>query len=160
MHLPAAFRSLPRPSSPPGAKASPMRPYFASISLRYNIRRTRCFFLSTSWAFFLWLNYLTLLLLNFFASLFLPALSMNFLFPYTHFQIATQALIRSILVEGYNGNMNWSRSNVGSFEPTPPSGLMSSVYLILRLFLVYLVEDQGFEPRTPCVQGRCSSQLS
>ena len=27
LHLPALFRSLPRPSSPPGAKASPMRPY-------------------------------------------------------------------------------------------------------------------------------------
>ena len=23
-----------------------------------------------------------------------------------------------------------------------------------------LVEDNGFEPLTPCVQGRCSSQLS
>jgi hypothetical protein len=27
LQLPAVFRSLPRPSSPPGAKASPMRPY-------------------------------------------------------------------------------------------------------------------------------------
>ena len=27
LHLPAHFRSLPRPSSSPGAKASPMRPY-------------------------------------------------------------------------------------------------------------------------------------
>ena len=27
LHLPAHFRSLPRPSSPPGAKASPVRPY-------------------------------------------------------------------------------------------------------------------------------------
>lgn len=33
LHLPAAFRSLPRPSSPPGAKASPIRPYSASNSL-------------------------------------------------------------------------------------------------------------------------------
>ncbi len=32
LHLPAAFRSLPRPSSSLGAKASPMRPYFASFS--------------------------------------------------------------------------------------------------------------------------------
>ena len=32
LHLPVAFRSLPRPSSSPGAKASPIRPYFASIS--------------------------------------------------------------------------------------------------------------------------------
>jgi hypothetical protein len=26
--------------------------------------------------------------------------------------------------------------------------------------VTFKVEDQGFEPRTPCVQGRCSSQLS
>ena len=32
LHLPAAFRSLPRPSSSSIAKASPMRPYCASIS--------------------------------------------------------------------------------------------------------------------------------
>ena len=32
LHLPVVFRSLPRPSSSPGAKASPIRPYFASIS--------------------------------------------------------------------------------------------------------------------------------
>jgi hypothetical protein len=25
---------------------------------------------------------------------------------------------------------------------------------------VLIVEDNGFEPLTPCVQGRCSSQLS
>ncbi len=28
------------------------------------------------------------------------------------------------------------------------------------LFPLFLVEDNGFEPLTPCVQGRCSSQLS
>jgi len=26
--------------------------------------------------------------------------------------------------------------------------------------LKYVVENNGFEPLTPCVQGRCSSQLS
>ncbi len=31
LHLPVHFRSLPRPSSPPGAKASPMRPYSLPI---------------------------------------------------------------------------------------------------------------------------------
>ena len=40
LHLPVAFRSLPRPSSPPGAKASPIRPYFASNSL---IKSLPCF---------------------------------------------------------------------------------------------------------------------
>ena len=34
LHLPVNFRSLPRPSSSPVAKASPMRPYFASVSSR------------------------------------------------------------------------------------------------------------------------------
>ena len=49
MHLPAAFRSLPRPSSPPGAKASPMRPSFASIfsTQRMNLN----FFAAASVAF-------------------------------------------------------------------------------------------------------------
>ena len=32
--------------------------------------------------------------------------------------------------------------------------------LPLSLSLTYLVEDIGVEPMTPCVQGRCSSQLS
>jgi hypothetical protein len=31
---------------------------------------------------------------------------------------------------------------------------------ILELFNKILVENNGFEPLTPCVQGRCSSQLS
>ena len=35
LHLPVVFRSLPRPSSSPGAKASPIRPYFASISRKH-----------------------------------------------------------------------------------------------------------------------------
>ncbi len=26
--------------------------------------------------------------------------------------------------------------------------------------IIYRVENNGFEPLTPCVQGRCSSQLS
>jgi hypothetical protein len=34
-HLPAAFRSVPRPSSPPGAKASTERPYHAREPLRF-----------------------------------------------------------------------------------------------------------------------------
>ena len=30
----------------------------------------------------------------------------------------------------------------------------------LRFSVCLLVENNGFEPLTPCVQGRCSSQLS
>jgi hypothetical protein len=33
-------------------------------------------------------------------------------------------------------------------------------YVKERYLKIRLVEDNGFEPLTPCVQGRCSSQLS
>ena len=47
-----------------------------------------------------------------FASLFLPVLSMNFLFSFAPFQVRFRLLIRSILREEYNGNMNRSRTNL------------------------------------------------
>ena len=31
---------------------------------------------------------------------------------------------------------------------------------IMSMTSPFVVEDNGFEPMTPCVQGRCSSQLS
>ena len=34
------------------------------------------------------------------------------------------------------------------------------VHHVNDLSVVLFVEDIGFEPMTPCVQGRCSSQLS
>ena len=110
MHLPAAFRSLPRPSSPPGAKASPMRPYFASISfpVQLIIVQVVSSFFSSFWLLLLG----SILPFYFFASLFLPVLSMNFLFPFTHFQNANQAVTRSILVEEYNCYINWTRTNL------------------------------------------------
>jgi hypothetical protein len=37
-HLPAAFRSVPRPSSPPGAKASTERPYHAREHIQHRPR--------------------------------------------------------------------------------------------------------------------------
>ena len=40
-HLPAAFRSVPRPSSPLGAKASTERPYHAPITPKPPARRTK-----------------------------------------------------------------------------------------------------------------------
>ena len=35
-----------------------------------------------------------------------------------------------------------------------------SKYVLLRKRIQTLVEDIGFEPMTPCLQSRCSSQLS
>ena len=37
---------------------------------------------------------------------------------------------------------------------------MLRVWIELRSILLGIVENNGFEPLTPCVQGRCSSQLS
>ena len=37
--------------------------------------------------------------------------------------------------------------------------LLHSKFCICKNLRTY-VEDKGFEPLTPCVQGRCSSQLS
>ena len=48
------------------------------------------------------------------------------------------------------------------YEPLRPL-CQHLIYLFERTFffsLFYAVEDNGFEPLTPCVQGRCSSQLS
>lgn len=41
-----------------------------------------------------------------------------------------------------------------------PIRLVVFIIQSLRLPKVEGVEDNGFEPLTPCVQGRCSSQLS
>ena len=40
LHLPAAYRSLSRPSSPPRAKASAMRPFLLSLSCLYTVKTT------------------------------------------------------------------------------------------------------------------------
>ncbi len=37
---------------------------------------------------------------------------------------------------------------------------MSKNSYLRKLSFFGLVENNGFEPLTPCVQGRCSSQLS
>ena len=39
--------------------------------------------------------------------------------------------------------------------------LLLLLYLLLLFYLTLkIVENNGVEPLTPCVQGRCSSQLS
>ena len=37
---------------------------------------------------------------------------------------------------------------------------ISTIITLLNTLLLKKVEDIGVEPMTPCVQGRCSSQLS
>ena len=89
LHLPEAYRSLSRPSSPPRAKASAMRPCLLLV---------------------------------------LPT-------TYGRYILSALTLLFSVT------------SCQRSFENIPIIGLSR-------------VENNGFEPLTPCVQSRCSSQLS
>ena len=59
---------------------------------------------------------------------------------------------RFLIVETFN---DW-------LTPILKSSLCGDLLMIgLRLSLnSHFVENNGFEPLTPCVQGRCSSQLS
>ncbi len=95
LHLPKAYRSLSRPSSPPRAKASAMRPFLLSLSIRPHLRAGGMIYT--------------------FSSLLLKLL------------FACTICHRSFIFVSYVSDG---------------------------------VENNGFEPLTLCVQGRCSSQLS
>ena len=130
--LPVAYRSLSRLSSPPRAKASAMRPYLLSYRSSYiAVRR--------------WLDVLSSLLYYFFSNM-----SMNFcvwLSDDVHIVSTTQSAIIAV-------------SN-RFLCPVWLNLLFQSVLLSSDTSLsIPLVENNGFEPLTLCVQGRCSSQLS
>ena len=91
LRLPAAFRSLSRPSSPPRAKASAMRPFLLFLEF-------------------------TLVL----SSIRLPYVA----------------------------------------QPWKACAPLVSQHVIDRAGMKPEVENNGFEPLTPCLQSRCSSQLS
>ena len=95
LHLPGAYRSLSRPSSPPRAKASAMRPCLLSLFIRPHLRVSGMIYT--------------------FSSLLLKLL------------FACTICHRSVIFVSYVSDG---------------------------------VENNGFEPLTLCVQGRCSSQLS
>ena len=95
LHLPGAYRSLSRPSSPPRAKASAMRPSLLSLFIRPHLRVSGMIYT--------------------FSSLLLKLL------------FACTICHRSVIFVSYVSDG---------------------------------VENNGFEPLTLCVQGRCSSQLS
>ena len=95
LHLNGAFRSLSRPSSPPRAKASAMRPSLLSLFIRPHLRASGMIYT--------------------FSSLLLKLL------------FACTICHRSFIFVSYVSDG---------------------------------VENNGFEPLTLCVQGRCSSQLS
>ena len=102
LHLPEAYRSLSRPSSPPRAKASAMRPFLLSLSCLYTVKTTA------------------------YGSIYTFSSLLKFYF----FVIIMSKIVFPVRFR----------------------------FLCIRF--LGRVENNGFEPLTLCVQGRCSSQLS
>ena len=100
LRLPADFRSLPRPSSPPRAKASAVRPYFA------------------------------------------------FLFPSSGRALRRGHLHSRAVTAPHSACIQFSCLLHRVIELAPARTRPDTV------------ENNGFEPLTPCLQSRCSSQLS
>ena len=112
LHLPRAYRSLSRPSSPPRAKASAMRPCLLSFKLtfKYQVSSIRYY-----------PGILNIAVLKTYGSIYtFSSLLLKLLFACT-------ICHRSFIFVSYVSDG---------------------------------VENNGFEPLTLCVQGRCSSQLS
>lgn len=137
MQLPAAFRSFTRPSSPGYAKASTIRPYFA-LSL-YDLHGLPAGCIQ---AFERFVSYSVIALNDLDLTCFTYQLSLR------------------------QRTLEWARPKAG--HPTlncqipcgypPIQRCRSSVFA--RPPNGRLVELRGLEPRTPCLQSRCSSQLS
>ena len=146
MLIPAAYRSLSRPSSPLRAKASPVYPFLLS-STHTPFARMVCFLIlaaslesgaksqesrpkSLSFSFFLSSSESQQ------SSILLSSLSIYF-FQYV------KELIRMC-----------------RFQMCGCADDFSFAHLHIFSFAHSQVENNGFEPLTLCVQGRCSSQLS
>ena len=75
---------------------------------------------------------------------------------------AGAALVGSSGVEPPTSRLSGARSNLLSYEPVFPSAVLRDKSSLLSSLLsllshsVRLVEMMGFEPMTPCLQGRCS----
>lgn len=116
------LRRLREPRHPPCALIS-----LPSLHLIVTYRHT-VVFLSLSPLFrslLSWLDYPPQL---FFASLFLPVLSMNFLSPSIPFHATPHSVENALIAEEHNGNINRTRTNAASFETAPPNGLMFCLY--------------------------------
>ena len=122
LHLPEAYRSLSRPSSPPRAKASTGRPNLLSPMER--------------------IRHPPLLILSAVIEI--------------QYQICSVADIYKVLLTVLCVNM----SKISSRQK--PSSCRAQDWLRLRYVypVLWTVENNGFEPLTPCLQSRCSSQLS
>ena len=108
LRLDGAYRSLSRPSSPPGAQASTMCPSYTSCHSSHPVRPFRII---------------------------------------SHIRLSGEGGSIYIRLFDFCSTLNFSAcismSMISSFSA--PCGV---------------VENNGFEPLTPCLQSRCSSQLS
>ena len=121
LHLPQAYRSLSRPSSPPRAKASTRRPNLLSpyISPLYNKGDI--------------------------AHTFSCKLRVFILYSVSSLKVFTYSLVCQYVKDLFSLR-----------NPDCVEGRIDCVYP----FPHEKVENNGFEPLTPCLQSRCSSQLS
>ena len=125
LHLPAAYRSLSRPSSPPRAKASTRRPNLLS-PITSAIGKELCRWRSIAHTF-----------------------SCNQLLrsSFSVYVRRTQFLISNL--------SQFTYSLVSQHVKDRCPGMQQHCCCKGRQ-----VENNGFEPLTPCLQSRCSSQLS
>jgi hypothetical protein len=138
--IPAAYRSLSRPSSPLRAKASPVYPFLLS-STHYAFARNGMLF---------YLRVVCLSVHWFIASLVLLPLYFCSCNPLKPDNVPTVVF-----------------SFFQLLLPICQRTLPHTIIIIVSCIISYpfqetegTVENNGFEPLTPCVQGRCSSQLS
>ena len=140
MLIPVAYRSLSRLSSPLRAKASPVYPFLLSSTIP-PFARYVCFFYSVVYVV---------------ASLPSVARTNTYNFQLITFNSQTTSyLLFSLSIT--SSNMS---KNVLSVCSCPFAVCSIKLPTVNCLLLTGMVENNGFEPLTPCVQGRCSSQLS
>ena len=134
LHLTGAYRSLSRPSSPPWAKASAMRPLLLSpMNWNWDIEAMRQWEINFSFSHFLILYISNSLILS---------------------AVDSYNLIYSLACVNMSKiSWNWDIKRMRQWE-------RNSSFSHFLIFYISSVENNGFEPLTPCLQSRCSSQLS
>ena len=135
--LPAAFRSLSRPSSAPSAKASALCPSLLGLFLYPRFSRFIRFSLAAIHGAHVW-------------AFFVKKLFLFFAF------LASRCLASSLIPIRYFLSISFCDAlfafSIVRFSRYFADLLPACLHQPLRL----MVENKGFEPLTPCVQSRCS----
>ena len=139
--LPAAYRSLSRPSSPPRAKASPMRPSSIPFYLHGRQGKPGVLFVFA-----------------------LPSLPFGLSSPPEGASVQPHGA-RCVLLYEFMSSRSWSARSARAslafhcFQPCHCALSIAACGAHASTAL-YPVENNGVEPLTLCLQSRCSSQLS